>query len=947
MPTGYTQVTGSSLKDSAGTPIANATIRFAPVNNTGVPISFMAGGGGQTVATPVTATVTNGAFTIQLADTTLTTPVNVGYAVTVVDNLTGEHLLGSGYGCVQPSGATWSFDTYVPNLTALVAVQLGPQGREGAPGPASTTTASLVASHLPALRNLFDKTLATNDLLVNWVDGTTTSQTGLAWFATGYIPVVAGKQYVASLNTFLVSTTIGFAFFDGQLTFVGGVMGCAAGTPVTAPANAIYMRVGSGGNDLVAGHDYDYWKNQFIIVEGAVLPSAYIAFGYEDPATTAVKSAALLDRSLGHQRNRFDPTTATPDVLISQVTGATISVPGNYFTSDFIPVSGLAWAICNQNTLFGIPQSGIAFYDDAFNYMGGTNGVAASTAFAVMAGAAYLRVGMGSTDNENPSILPTVVLVGGSVLPSTLASHGGTDAYSAISNALAVASSSAGSSLSHRGNLFDKRGVTLDVLINYTTGNADSWPGYFATDYMIVLGLSEIICNENTSYAASTLGFAFYDVNKAFMKGVAGVAANTAIAVPAGAAFVRFGMGTSTASDRALILAGAMVMPGALMPAHYQSYGASSAATPQKLRLFDGQKNLFDPSQVTLDHLIDYTSGTSTDVSSSFGVGNFFASGFMPVFGLSQIVANQETDYGAGSFGFAFYDEDFNFISGVNGNAAGTPMTVPVGAFFARVGSGGTVQATAKGWSRQVVLSTFMVLTGSIVPANFIPCSQAAALVPSRFYLQNAAIIGDSITAYGEPNSFPQGNGGPSQYIGYQQPMLAALGANKRVIHAYPGTRMVDVLLSSYAPSQAEIQVCNFLTVFKGTNDYGNTALGVVPMGDPLTSTDNTTFYGAMDLMINTWLGWNPSLDIIFFTPLQRSGGTVANSLGFTLENYATAIITKCRQYALPVVDLYHTSGINQLNIATYVGRSPPPQQRRVCKVYRSPDHCACQPVSN
>jgi|GEM_PF-6815994 len=128
MPTGYTIVSGSALKDSTDTLVTNATISFQPVSNTGVPIAFMAGGGGQTIFKAVSAPVTAGVFTIQLADTTLTTPVHIGYAVTVTDNLTGDQLLGPGYGCIQPFGAAWNFDTYVPNLPAQTTIQLGPNG---------------------------------------------------------------------------------------------------------------------------------------------------------------------------------------------------------------------------------------------------------------------------------------------------------------------------------------------------------------------------------------------------------------------------------------------------------------------------------------------------------------------------------------------------------------------------------------------------------------------------------------------------------------------------------------------------------------------------------------------------------------------------------------------------------------------------------------------------
>jgi len=134
MPVGYTQVSATSLVDSSGVLVANATIGFYPVNNASVPLSFKVGSGGQAMSVPVTAQVTNGAFTIQLADTTLTNPVNVGYAVSVIDNVTGKSLLGGGYGCVQPSGATWNFDAYIPNQAPQIPVTAGPKGDRGDDG---------------------------------------------------------------------------------------------------------------------------------------------------------------------------------------------------------------------------------------------------------------------------------------------------------------------------------------------------------------------------------------------------------------------------------------------------------------------------------------------------------------------------------------------------------------------------------------------------------------------------------------------------------------------------------------------------------------------------------------------------------------------------------------------------------------------------------------------
>lgn len=156
-PVGYVAVTGTHLQSSTGTLVANATISFAPVNNNGQALSYQVNGNGQSTNQPVTALVTAGAFTIQLADSTLTNPVNVCYNVTVTDNLTNKSILGGGYSCVQPAGSgvavtgggAWctaagggsggacTFDLYVPNLAALVVTQIS-----GATGGGTAPTVS-------------------------------------------------------------------------------------------------------------------------------------------------------------------------------------------------------------------------------------------------------------------------------------------------------------------------------------------------------------------------------------------------------------------------------------------------------------------------------------------------------------------------------------------------------------------------------------------------------------------------------------------------------------------------------------------------------------------------------------------------------------------------------------------------------------------------------------
>ena len=113
--TGFTTVSAQHVRDTTGAMIANATIKFQPCDQQGRLTSYRVGGGGQASFQPVSAQVRAGIFTIQLADTTLTLPVNIAFAVTVVDNATGNVLLGPKGYLIQPSGAEWDFDEYVPS----------------------------------------------------------------------------------------------------------------------------------------------------------------------------------------------------------------------------------------------------------------------------------------------------------------------------------------------------------------------------------------------------------------------------------------------------------------------------------------------------------------------------------------------------------------------------------------------------------------------------------------------------------------------------------------------------------------------------------------------------------------------------------------------------------------------------------------------------------------
>jgi hypothetical protein len=128
-PAGYVTVSGSHLTDFSGNLVSGATLTWIPVDANGHPISARINtSGGQGLTKPVTVTVASGAFSLVLADTSLTSPVNVCYQVTETDVASGDTYLS--YPCVQPaannswctSGAC-NFDAYAPSTPAISLAQ--------------------------------------------------------------------------------------------------------------------------------------------------------------------------------------------------------------------------------------------------------------------------------------------------------------------------------------------------------------------------------------------------------------------------------------------------------------------------------------------------------------------------------------------------------------------------------------------------------------------------------------------------------------------------------------------------------------------------------------------------------------------------------------------------------------------------------------------------------
>lgn len=110
------------------------------------------------------------------------------------------------------------------------------------------------------------------------------------------------------------------------------------------------------------------------------------------------------------------------------------------------------------------------------------------------------------------------------------------------------------------------------------------------------------------------------------------------------------------------------------------------------------------------------------------------------------------------------------------------------------------------------------------------------------------------------------------------------------------------------------------ITVWGGVNDFGygygsgsGNALGAI------TDTDNTTFYGALRVLLEGLVTKFPNAKLAFVitTPVSLDKGMKSpNAKGFYLADYCRAAREVCEEYSIPYLDLQKVSGFNQQNIA-------------------------------
>ena len=171
-------------------------------------------------------------------------------------------------------------------------------------------------------------------------------------------------------------------------------------------------------------------------------------------------------------------------------------------------------------------------------------------------------------------------------------------------------------------------------------------------------------------------------------------------------------------------------------------------------------------------------------------------------------------------------------------------------------------------------------------------------------------VMGDSITAVSYHNGdSPAWYQTLAEEIGIGTAYGSGVSGSAISTTSYYGTNYQPMVLRyEKLPSDGDLYI-----VFGGTNDYTlSTPLGTI------NDVTDVSFYGALDVLINGLKNKVPEATIVFMTPLNRYGygqtrvkkiklitPYTMNDEGHNLFDYRKAIIDKCTQHSIPVIDIF------------------------------------------
>lgn len=283
------------------------------------------------------------------------------------------------------------------------------------------------------------------------------------------------------------------------------------------------------------------------------------------------------------------------------------------------------------------------------------------------------------------------------------------------------------------------------------------------------------------------------------------------------------------------------------------------------------QENLFNPSEIQKGKQISVWDEISDNP-------DFFVSGFIPVELLTKYRATHIANK-------VFYDKDKSRIDGRPYESG--PISMPTNTRYIRYAGNMSSLPNHMFVKGETVPSAFTPFGERVVSFKKIKFDQNPFAVKNPLYGKKWNVLGDSISA-GE-NSY-------HKYIAQKAECIVRNYGISGSTIADHYTWETNPMVNRYLQMDADADI---ITVFGGVND----ASGNMPMGD-IESKDKTTFYGAMNVLLEGLIKKCPDKVIAVFTPTKTTGRA-------ELHDIVIAIKEVCKKFAIPCLDLYNMSGLS------------------------------------
>lgn len=448
-------------------------------------------------------------------------------------------------------------------------------------------------------------------------------------------------------------------------------------------------------------------------------------------------------------------------------------------------------------------------------------------------------------------------------------------------------------------NLVDETKVINNKTLNVNTGEViDSIHQYFVTDFMPV--------KSGKTYCSSNIyNMCYYDFNKNFVSGFSATSSLSEVTIPDGVAFVRKvgDIGTTlifTDKNNYLNFTDAI---GTLLT-NISDLGLKRGISKLIFDIFGISykkgSNRYDTDNEFIGMLSDID-GTIDESKTSYATSQY-------------ILVNPKELLHVNNYGaiVCFYDFNKKFIGSrvnVNPSESEYKVSIPKNVSFIRVTRNTTLTKKCIVCEENIDFENATEFSGLIVEFDF---NENYKKETEKIIEENSSRINALDTINGATINFL----GDSITVGYNNnnisyvDFLQEMGANVNK-YGVSGTSIAkrDSVTNSFVERYATMQDnSDFVVVMGGTNDF---ALNV-PIGTFL-SNDETSFYGALNVLIQGLIQKYTTSKIFFVTELDRN---YMNNGTSNYIDYLKAIKETCRYYSIPVLDLNASLGFNAKNEA-------------------------------